>query len=60
MSGFTPAPQDKSSFGSWTVGWTAPDDFDDATRAPLDPVEAAGTVFERLDRLAMEHLLGVR
>ncbi|GAA2588637.1 hypothetical protein GCM10010399_18320 [Dactylosporangium fulvum] len=52
MSGFTPTPQDKFSFGVWAVGWTA--------RAPFDPVEAAGTAFERLDQLAMEHLLGVR
>ncbi|WP_344618353.1 hypothetical protein [Dactylosporangium salmoneum] len=60
MSRFTPTPQDKLSLGLWTACWTARDDFGDATRAPLDPVEAAGMAFERLDQLAMEHLLGVR
>ena len=57
MSGFTPTPQDKLSFGLWTVGRTARDNFGDATRVSLGPVES---VFERLDQLAMEHLLGVR
>lgn len=41
----TPTPADKFSFGLWTVGWQARDPFGDATRAPLDPVEA-------LERLA--------
>jgi xylose isomerase len=36
----TPTPQDKFSFGLWTVGWQARDPFGDATRPPLDPVEA--------------------
>ena len=40
MNGFTPTPQDKFSCGLWTVGWTARDKLGDATRAPLDPVEA--------------------
>jgi xylose isomerase len=35
-----PTREDKFSFGLWTVGWTARDPFGDATRAPLDPVEA--------------------
>ncbi len=35
-----PTPADKFSFGLWTVGWQARDPFGDATRAPLDPVEA--------------------
>jgi xylose isomerase len=39
MSGFTPTPQDKFSFGMWTVGWAARDMFGDASRPPLDPVE---------------------
>ncbi|MGI5176128.1 hypothetical protein ACQEVZ_07370 [Dactylosporangium sp. CA-152071] len=60
MSGFTPTPQHKFSLGLWTVGWSARDDFGDATRAPVDPVEAAGMAFERLDQLTMEHLRGVR
>jgi len=41
----TPTPADKFSFGLWTVGWQARDPFGDATRPPLDPVEA-------LERLA--------
>ena len=37
---FQPSPADKFSFGLWTVGWQARDPFGDATRAPMDPVEA--------------------
>ena len=37
---FDPQPADKFSFGLWTVGWQARDPFGDATREPLDPVEA--------------------
>ncbi|NMR19278.1 xylose isomerase [Cellulomonas fimi] len=36
----TPTPQDKFSFGLWTVGWEARDQFGSATRAHLDPVES--------------------
>ncbi|HET9898828.1 MAG TPA: xylose isomerase [Streptosporangiaceae bacterium] len=36
----TPSPADKFTFGLWTVGWPARDQFGDPTRAPLDPVEA--------------------
>ena len=36
---FTPVPEDRFSFGLWTVGWQGRDPFGDATRAPLDPVE---------------------
>ncbi len=35
-----PTPDDKFTFGLWTVGWVARDPFGDATRAPLDAVEA--------------------
>ena len=35
-----PNREDKFSFGLWTVAWPARDTFGDATRAPLDPVEA--------------------
>ena len=35
-----PTKEDKFSFGLWTVGWQARDTFGEATRAPLDPVEA--------------------
>ena len=39
-STLTPKPADKFTFGLWTVGWPGRDPFGDATRAPLDPVEA--------------------
>ena len=42
----TPIPADKFSFGLWTVGWQARDPFGDATREPLDPVEAVGRLAE--------------
>ena len=35
-----PTPDDRFSFGLWTVGWQAQDPFGAATRAPLDPVDA--------------------
>ncbi len=35
-----PTPEDKFTFGLWTVGWQARDPFGDATRAPVDPVES--------------------
>ena len=35
----TPSPDDRFTFGLWTVGWQARDPFGDATRAPVDPVE---------------------
>jgi xylose isomerase len=35
-----PTPQDKFSFGLWTIGWQAQDQFGSATRKPLDTVEA--------------------
>ena len=31
---------DHFSFGLWTIGWQARDQFGDATRAPLDPIDA--------------------
>ncbi|GAA3201026.1 xylose isomerase [Actinocorallia longicatena] len=37
---YTPTPQDKFSFGIWTVGWAAQDVFGSATRAPM-PAERA-------------------
>jgi xylose isomerase len=40
-----PTPEDRFSFGLWTVGWPARDPFGDPTRGPLDPVVA-------LERLA--------
>lgn len=38
--GLTPRPEDRFSFGLWTVGWQARDPFGDPTRRPLDPVES--------------------
>jgi xylose isomerase len=35
----TPTPEDRFSFGLWTVGWEGRDPFGDAVRKPLDPVE---------------------
>ncbi|MBD0292383.1 MAG: xylose isomerase [Jiangellaceae bacterium] len=41
-----PKPEDRFSFGLWTVGWTARDMFGEATRPPLDPVEAVHRLAE--------------
>ena len=41
-----PTPADKFTFGLWTVGWPARDPFGDATRPPLDPVEAVHRLAE--------------
>ncbi|GAA1914370.1 xylose isomerase [Streptantibioticus ferralitis] len=35
----TPVPEDKFTFGLWTVGWPGRDPFGEATRAALDPAE---------------------
>jgi xylose isomerase len=43
---YQPTPDDKFTFGLWTVGWQARDPFGDATRAPLDPVEAVHRLSE--------------
>ncbi|WP_067137754.1 xylose isomerase [Microtetraspora malaysiensis] len=60
---YTPTPEDRFTFGLWTVGWQARDPFGDATRAPLDPVEsvhrlaelgAFGVTFHDDDLLAVE------
>ncbi|KQT94055.1 xylose isomerase [Marmoricola sp. Leaf446] len=40
MSDLTPRPEDKFSFGLWTVGWQGTDVFGPASRSLLDPVEA--------------------
>src|SRR3954465_3460392 len=64
MSGmFEPTREDRFTFGLWTVGWQARDPFGDATRPPLDPVEAVhrlaelgayGVTFHDDDLLAVE------
>jgi len=43
----TPTPSDRFTFGLWTVGWQGRDQFGDAVRAPLDPVEAVHQLAER-------------
>ena len=42
----TPSPDDKFTFGLWTVGWQARDPFGDATRPHLDPVESVHRLAE--------------
>ncbi|MEU6486988.1 xylose isomerase [Streptomyces sp. NPDC046887] len=37
---YTPTPQDRFTFGLWTVGWQGADPFGTATRPALDPVES--------------------
>ena len=44
---FTPTPQDKFTFGLWTVGWQARDPFGDPTRPALDPVESVNQLAAR-------------
>jgi xylose isomerase len=46
MSSYTPAKEDKFSFGLWTVGWEGVDVFGTAVRAPLDPVLAVEKLAE--------------
>ncbi|HEX5510851.1 MAG TPA: xylose isomerase [Actinomycetales bacterium] len=46
MNDFTPTPQDRFSFGLWTVGWQGVDVFGGAVRRPLDPVEAVHRLAE--------------
>ncbi|MEU8355689.1 xylose isomerase [Nonomuraea sp. NPDC048882] len=63
MSTYTPTPDDRFTFGLWTVGWQARDPFGDASRPALDPVEsvhrlaelgAYGVTFHDDDLLAVE------
>ena len=37
---YVPTPDDKFSFGLWTVGWQGIDPFGSAIREPLDAVDA--------------------
>ncbi|TWG99003.1 xylose isomerase [Nocardioides sp. J9] len=37
---YQPVPEDKFSFGLWTVGWEGVDVFGPASRPPLDPIES--------------------
>lgn len=43
---FAPTPEDRFSFGLWTVGWQGVDVFGGAVRPPLDPVEAVHRLAE--------------
>ncbi|TDD52615.1 xylose isomerase [Nonomuraea terrae] len=47
MTDFTPTPDDRFTFGLWTVGWQARDPFGDASRPALDPVESVHRLAER-------------
>jgi len=39
-------PEDRFTFGLWTIGWRAVDPFGDATRPALDPVESVHRLAE--------------
>ncbi len=41
-----PSPEDRFSFGLWTVGWQGVDVFGGAIRPPLDPAEAVHRLAE--------------
>jgi xylose isomerase len=41
-----PTPEDRFSFGLWTVGYQERDPFGEATRPPLDPVESVHKLAE--------------
>jgi xylose isomerase len=43
---YTPTPEDKFTFGLWTVGWQGRDPFGDAVRPALDPVETVTRLAE--------------
>ncbi|MGP4001030.1 xylose isomerase [Streptomyces sp. 8N706] len=43
---YRPTPEDRFSFGLWTVGWQGRDPFGDATRRALDPVESVRRLAE--------------
>ncbi|MFB7511929.1 MULTISPECIES: xylose isomerase [unclassified Streptomyces] len=43
---FSPTPDDRFTFGLWTVGWQGRDPFGDATRPALDPVESVERLAE--------------
>jgi len=46
MTALIPTPDDKFTFGLWTVGWQGRDPFGDATRPALDPVESVHRLAE--------------
>jgi len=46
MTTLQPTPEDKFTFGLWTVGWPARDPFGDATRPAVDVVESVHRLAE--------------
>ncbi|MDE3724676.1 xylose isomerase [Nocardiopsis sp. N85] len=46
MTAYRPTPDDRFTFGLWTVGWRGVNTFGDAVRPPLDPVEAVHRLSE--------------
>ncbi|MEV6246895.1 xylose isomerase [Streptomyces sp. NPDC051742] len=42
----SPTPEDRFTFGLWTVGWQGRDPFGEATRPALDPVESVERLAE--------------
>ena len=47
QTSYQPTPQDKFTFGLWTVGWQARDPFGDPTRPALDPVRTVSELAAR-------------
>ena len=47
QTSYQPTPQDKFTFGLWTVGWQARDPFGDPTRPALDPVRTVNELAAR-------------
>src|SRR5690242_2901814 len=43
---YTATPEDKFTFGLWTVGWEGVDVFGGAIRPPMDPAYAVGKLAE--------------
>src|SRR5690606_40136750 len=46
MSNYQPTPEDRFSFGLWTVGWRGHNTFGEAVRPALDPVDAVWKLSE--------------
>ncbi|MBO0846384.1 MAG: xylose isomerase [Nocardioides sp.] len=46
MNNYRPTPEDKFTFGLWTVGWQGVDVFGGAIRPPMDPAYAVGKLAE--------------
>ena len=46
MTEYTPTPDDKFTFGLWTVGWQGVDVFGPGTRPPMDPAHAVHKLAE--------------